>query len=119
MMQRFPDIAPSRSSVMRRRADILEVRFGDGAVQRMPRFAGVVAGREWQLVFSHLAMAEAARIDRFLESHGGVTAFVWTPPSGVSGQYLCTAWQITPASAELAHVSASFIETNAAAQVGP
>lgn len=117
-MRRFPAIAPSRSSVMRRRVDVLEVRFGDGAVQRMPRFAGAMPGREWQLVFSHLANADATRIDSFLESHGGVTAFLWTPPGGVSGQYLCAAWQITPASASLAHVRANFVENNAAARVG-
>jgi phage-related protein len=114
MMQRFPDIAPSRSSVMRRRMDVLEVRFGEGVVQRMPRFAGAVPGREWQLVFSHLAITDASRIDSFLESHGGVTAFLWKPPGGVVGQYLCAAWQITPISARTVNVSAGIVETNAA-----
>jgi len=118
MMRRFPDIAPSRSSALRRRMDVLEVRFGEGAVQRMPRFAGAVPGREWQLVFSHLASVDVGRIDSFLESHGGVTAFLWTPPGGVAGRYLCSAWQVTPVSASMAHVAARFVETGMAARAG-
>ncbi|MGC6453396.1 MAG: phage tail protein [Candidatus Puniceispirillaceae bacterium] len=117
-MRRFPDIAPSRSSVMRRRMDVLEVRFGEGAVQRMPRFAGAVPGRQWQVVFSRLDNEDAARIDGFLEAHAGVSAFLWTPPGGVTGHYLCAAWQITPVSAAMADVSASFVEGVAATGEG-
>ena len=117
-MRRFPEIGPSESSVMRRRMDVLEVRFGEGAVQRMPRVAGAPPGREWQLVFAHLASADASRIDSFLESHGGITAFLWTPPGGVSGHYLCAAWQLTPESTSMVNVTATFVENNAAARVG-
>ena len=109
-MRRFPDIAPSRSSVMRRRADIIEVRFGDGAAQRLARFGGAPAHREWQLVFANLDRAEIDRMESFLEAHGGVTPFHWTPPQGRASQYLCGGWQVTPVSAGLATLRATFTE---------
>jgi phage-related protein len=109
-MQRFPDIAPSRSSVMRRRADVIEVRFGEGAVQRLPRFGGAPPHRDWQLVFTALDRAEINRIDSFLETHGGVTPFHWTPPQGRAGRYLCAGWQVTPLSTGLATLHATFTE---------
>ena len=109
-MRRFPDISPSRSSVMRRRADIIEVRFGEGEVQRLPRFGGAAPYRDWQLVFANLDSAEIARIDSFLERHGGVTPFHWTPPQGRAGHYLCGGWQVTPVSAGLATLRATFTE---------
>lgn len=109
-MRRFPDIAPSRSSVMRRRADIIEVRFGEGAVQRLARFGGAPAHRDWQLVFANLELSEIGRIDAFLETHGGVTPFQWTPPQGRAGHYLCGGWQVTPVSANLATLRATFTE---------
>jgi len=118
MMRRFPDIAPSRSSVMRRRADILEMRFGEGAIQRMPRFAAAAPAREWQLVFSHLDRSDAGQIDRFLESHRGVDPFLWSPPAGVSGRYLCAVWQIRPVSARMATVTATFLEDGFALERG-
>ena len=109
-MKRCPAIAPGRSSLMRRRADILEVRFGDGVTQRRPRFGGAVPRREWHLFFDLLTTRQIAEIDRFLESHGGVTAFLWTPPHGRPGTYLCAAWQVTPAGPGLAGLSAVFTE---------
>jgi len=109
-MRRFPDIAPSRSSVMRRRADIIEVRFGDGALQRLARFGGAPTQREWQLVFANLDRDTISRIDAFLDSHGGVTPFVWMPPQGRSGHYLCGGWQVAPVSAGLATLRATFTE---------
>lgn len=112
-MRRFPDIRPSESSVMRRRMDVLETRFGDGAVQRMPRHGAAGPVREWHLVFTHISAAQAATIDSFLAAHKGVTPFLWTPPGGVAGRYLCGSWQITPAPAGLASLRATFIATAA------
>ena len=107
-MKRFPAIAPGRSSPMRRRADILEVQFG--AAQRRPRFGGVAPRREWHLLFDMLEVRQITVIDSFLESHGGVTPFLWTPPHGRAGRYLCAAWQVTPAGPGLAGLSAVFTE---------
>ena len=109
-MKRFPAIAPGRSSLMRRRADILEVRFGDGATQRRPRFGGAAPHREWHLLFDMLEARQITAIDGFLESHGGVTPFLWTPPHGRPGTYLCAAWQVTPAGPGIAGLSAVFTE---------
>lgn len=109
-MRRFPDIAPSRSSVMRRRADIIEVRFGEGATQRLARFGGAPAHREWQLVFANLEGDTINRIETFLESHAGVTPFHWVPPQGRSGHYVCGGWQVAPVSAGLATLRATFTE---------
>ena len=112
-MRRFPDIGPSESSVMRRRMDVLETRFGDGAVQRMPRHGAAGPVREWHLVFTHISATQAGRIDSFLAFHKGVTPFLWTPPGGASGRYLCGGWQITPAPGGLASLRAIFTETEA------
>jgi len=109
-MQRFPDIAPSRSSVMRRRADIIEVRFGEGAMQRLARFGGAPAHREWQLVFANLDRNAINRIDRFLDTHAGVTPFLWVPPQGRTGRYMCGGWQVAPVNAGLATLRATFTE---------
>ena len=111
MIQRFPDILPSESSVMRRRMDVLEVRFGDGAMQRMPRFGAAAPIREWQLVFTNITAAQAVIMDEFLASHNGVTPFLWTPPRGSAGHYRCHGWEVTPATAGLAGLRALFIET--------
>lgn len=112
-MQQFPDIGPSESSVMRRHMDVLETRFGDGAVQRMPRHGAATPMREWHVVFTHINSAQAIKIDRFLESHKGVAPFRWVPPGGRSGYYLCTSWQVTPAPSGLASLRAVFTETAA------
>lgn len=108
-MQAFPNVVPSRSSILRRTADMLEVRFGEGEAQLLPRFGGAAPQSEWQLVFANLPVAEIARLDRFLESHGGVTAFRWQPPQGRNAAWRCASWQIVPVSAELATLRASFI----------
>lgn len=110
-MRRFPDIGPSETSVMRRRMDVLETRFGDGVVQRMPRHGAAGPVREWHLAFTHVSAAEAAAIDSFLAAHQGVTPFVWTPPDGTVGRYLCAGWQVTPSPGGLASLRAIFTET--------
>ena len=107
-MQNFPDVVPSLSSVLRRSADMLEVRFGGGESQVMPRFGGAAPQSEWQLVFANLPVADIARLDAFLESHGGVTAFRWQPPQGSRAAFRCASWQIVPVSAELATLRAVF-----------
>ena len=113
-MRRFPEIGPSESSVMRRRMDVLETRFGEGAVQRMPRHGAAAPVREWHLVFTNISTDQAAVIDSFLASHNGVIPFLWTSPDGALASYLCAGWQVAPASAGLASLRAVFTETAAA-----
>lgn len=111
MVQRFPNYIPSRSTVMRRRIEVLEMRFGGGHVQRLPRFGGADHLQEWSVFFSHRSPAEIAAIDTFLGSHGGATSFLWTPPQGSQGRYVCSSWQITPITGDLANLTAHFTES--------
>jgi len=41
--------------------------------------------------------AEADVIEDFLTARGGVESFLWTPPTGSQGTYICESWtrQIT------------------------
>jgi phage-related protein len=111
MVRQFPDYEASRSTAMRRRIEVLEMRFGGGHVQRLPRFGGAHQLQEWSVFFSHRSPFEIEEIDRFLGSHGGATSFLWTPPQGTRGLYVCSSWQITPVTGDLASLTALFTES--------
>ena len=77
----------------------------------MPRHGAAGPVREWHLVFTHISATQAGRIDS--SASQGVMPFLWTPPGGASGRYLCGGWQITPAPSGLASLRAIFTETEA------
>ncbi|EAS2904183.1 phage tail protein [Salmonella enterica] len=57
---------------------VVVVRFGDGHEQR--RAGGLNNDlRKYNITLS-VARRDAPRVDNFLSEHGGVRAFLWTPP---------------------------------------
>lgn len=74
---------------------ILSNKFGDGYEQRIGDGINTLLP-VWQLQFNTLSQSDANSIVSFFESHAGVTAFDWTPPTGSAGKFVCKTWTITP-----------------------
>ena len=78
-MDRFT-ITPSYSSGVSTDHRVLAAQFGDGYQQRAADGINAMR-RRFMLRFSKIRSAKAAEVIAFLEAHGGVTAFIWTPPA--------------------------------------
>lgn len=66
---------------------VRKAQFGDGYAQRV-RDGLNTRMKPWVVTFR----GRASYIDpirNFLDTHAGATAFLWTPPGGVSGLYVC------------------------------
>lgn len=68
-------------------------QFGDGYQQRAGDGINNVL-RAWNLTFSKTTN-DMASITAFLENEGGVTSFLWTPPRGNQGLWICQSWNGT------------------------
>lgn len=91
---------------------IREAKLGDGYSQRAQD--GMNADMaSWSLRFSGRSLAEGEAIDAFLAAQGGVTAFDWTPPNGVSTKWLCKKWSRAYVSYESQTVTATFTQVPA------
>ena len=67
--------------------------FGDGYEHRIAY--GLFRDlKVWTLTFNERNNTEREAIAAFLEARGGVEAFDWVPPRGVSGKYVCEDWDI-------------------------
>lgn len=71
---------------------IIKSEFGDGYVQRVADGINNKP-KTYDLRFTNINVTTFTAIRDFLESHGGVTAFDWTPPGGVAGRYVCEEWE--------------------------
>jgi phage-related protein len=78
-----PDDSATCDSTMRTRKS----QFGDGYTQVS---GDGLNGEEdsWDLSFGGLA-EEIKPIQDFIRAHGGIRAFLWTPPGGELGLYRC------------------------------
>lgn len=99
---------PSYSVNLSTRPRVRSAQFGDGYTQRVAD--GINASpRIWSVTFN----GDAARldpIDTFLANEGGVTSFVWVPPTGVTGKWLCSEWSRNIAGYNDETLSATFTE---------
>lgn len=69
------------------------VRFGDGYEQRRPD--GLALGQAKYSITLSEKNTDAHQIIAFLEKHGGVTAFRWTPPyQSQQIMVLCRKWSV-------------------------
>lgn len=66
--------------------DGYSVRAGDGLNSKK---------RMWSLNWSVLSIADADTIETFLSDQQGYKAFIWTPPRGVIGKWICQNWNRT------------------------
>lgn len=94
---------------MERAPRIRSVKFGDGYEQRGQD--GINANpQKWTLSFSGRSTAEGVAIEAFLLAQGGVTSFTWTPPGGISSNWLCKSWTRTRTSYASDNLTAVFEE---------
>lgn len=85
---------PDFTADLRYRSNPRVMQFGDGYAQRLK--IGLNAQDEpWALQFRNRSNTERDAIRTFLRQARGRTAFSWTDPLGVSGQYVCSDWAIT------------------------
>lgn len=88
---------------------VLSAKFGDGYEQR--RQNGINAQpATWKLRFSVRTDTEATALVTFLQTQGGVTSFLWTPPGGVQASWVCRKWQRQITDFGLNSVSCDFDE---------
>ena len=89
---------------------VLRAEFGDGYSQRAAD--GINSVRDTYAVsWEGLSRTDANTIDTFLRTHGGHTAFKWTPPgASASRNWLCSEWRVRHSSATLDAITATFVE---------
>lgn len=82
-------------------------QFGDGYAQRVADGINNQT-REWSMTFAgNKSLIDS--IESFLTVSGGVTAFDWTDPDGLSGKWICESWKRSPrGNAKNAILSATF-----------
>lgn len=98
---------PSYGSSVSRTPRIKSLQFGDGYEQRQPD--GINTVRDvWSLSFNNITTAESATIETFLNDLGGTQYFLWTPPSGTQGKYICKEWSRTINTAISHSITATF-----------
>lgn len=85
---------PSYSTQVNREPRIKRAAFGDGYEQRS-RDGINHNPQRWTVSFNNCPSAEADAIEAFLETHGGSTAFLWTPPGKAQAKYVCAKWSRT------------------------
>lgn len=77
-MQRLT-LIPTYSTAAQSDQRILAMDFGDGYKQRAPD--GINANRlAFDLEFGEVTSAKASAVKAFIEQHGAITPFIWTPP---------------------------------------
>lgn len=83
-----------------------EVQFGDGYSQATGDGINSKVAT-WTVQFAGVATYISA-IRAFLDSHGGFTSFLWTPPGGVPGYYRCIGYNDDPQGSNAYRLSAEF-----------
>ena len=100
----IPDKGASVENEPKRRV----AQFGDGYQQRVG--SGINASpRSWRLEFTR-PRAKASAIDAFLNDHAGVTSFIWMPPVGGVGKWICASWSATVPARGTQKITATFEE---------
>ncbi|MEN4951918.1 phage tail protein [Stenotrophomonas sp. TWI819] len=89
--------------------DVKEARFGDGYRQTS---ADGLNNEEQQWPISIVGREAKVRAARdFLRARKGGISFLWTPPLGEQGFYLCKSYSLTPHGGGVFTLSATFEQT--------
>lgn len=99
----LPDYGSRRQS----KARVLEARFGDGYVQRIPDGLNSI-GKSWPLNWTLRTRAEITALEGFLESQAG-RPFSWTDPKGEVGRWTCDDWESNYDHPTMCSMSATFV----------
>lgn len=70
---------------------VAKAAFGGGYTQRMALGLNHMP-RTWSLTFNRRTEPIDA-IEAFVIARGGVESFVWVPPFGGSGKWICPSWK--------------------------
>lgn len=95
-------------ATQQKRPNVRTAQFGDGYQQRVGDGINTTA-RSWSLNFNR-ATADIDAIEAFLDARNGVESFVWVPPSGLTGKWLCREWIRTTSNSKVQSISATFQE---------
>ena len=85
---------------------IRKAQFGDGYAQ----IAGDglnTQGSSWSLEFTGKA-AYIGQIKAFIDEHGGIKSFIWSPPLGSAALWRCETYSVTALGGERYNLSATF-----------
>ena len=84
---------PRYSAQVKNTPNVRKAQFGGGYSQRVSIGINPLT-RVWSVSFK-LDSADIDAIDAFLTARKGVESFVWQPPNGASGLWLCPDWSRT------------------------
>ncbi len=101
--------SPLNGSSLAQKPAVDIISFGDGYEQRVGRGINN-ARRIWSLTFTPNTKAEANTILSFLQTHGALTAFLWTPPIGIEGRFVCREWNQSIVEINIYSITATFEE---------
>lgn len=73
---------------------VRETKYGDGYTQTSGDGINNIT-EVWNIVLDKRTLEEINSVLSFLRNLGGYTSFLWTPPDGVQGSYLCKTWKRT------------------------
>lgn len=105
-----PPVPPTAGATVAVRPRVRVAQFGDGYSQRT-RDGLNAQPQQWSIEWSPVSQTDAETIVEFFAARGGVEAFRFTPPGQtVQRVFICPSWTITYRGAQLADVSASFVE---------
>jgi phage-related protein len=82
---------PSYGAAVKSKPRVAVTSFGDGYEARSP--TGINnKPRQWSNTFANRPTATADSIADFLDTAGASSAFLWTPPYGAAGKWVCREW---------------------------
>ena len=101
-------IIPSYGSQASTAPRVRQAVFGDGYQQRCADGINTHA-RSWSLAFNG-DKARIDSVDEFLTLRSGIESFMWVPPSGDGGLWICSAWALSVDDYNQNSLSATFTE---------
>ena len=81
-------VAPSYDSKVTTAHRALVANLGDGYTVRAGDGLNTKK-RTWSLSWEVISIADADTIETFINSQGGYKAFIWVPPRGPTGKWIC------------------------------
>jgi phage-related protein len=82
---------PSFSSQADYTPRVKVAKFGEGYEQRVGEGINIVP-QNWKLLFANRSTVDGDAIISFLVTKAGLTAFTWTPKTGVQIKVVCRSW---------------------------
>ena len=95
-IQTLPSVPLSEATALQSEMDVVEIGYGNGFVQRLPRGTGSLI-QTWQLVWEVLSLSQLSSLETFFIAHRGSQPFYWTAPTtSAAALFVCKSWQQRP-----------------------